>query len=460
MKGLRSRRPSSRLSPALGAFAPPLMALGLLWVLLLAPAPASADGTPPVVVAVDTSRSLTPEDLDRINGTLKAVVAQLPEEQPVGLLAFDDEPRWVVPLPGTPGAVVRELDRLRTRGDFTLLHDALVTAVRALPGGGVVLVATDGRDENSATTVEDVTALARERGVRILTLRTGRLDGSRRLRRLSLLTEGEYLERGPPSRVSEAVATALEATAEAESTPPVAPEDSTPTEPSESDRAEATAGETRGGRAVVPDGGPGRIDWWLWGAGGLILLVLAGAVFAVVARRRRRSGADFCPRCGTERAPGESCPHCRELELQQRLRGSPVAHLEDTAELALEDLEEEPQETPPGVLEKTRVLMEHHAVTVREPGERPRTYLLRREQAFAIGRDPDQNTLTVSDPSLSARHLKIVPAEGRFYAVDMESTNGTFVNDERIRARRLRPGDRIRIGQLEVEYRVVTRAAG
>ena len=99
-------------------------------------------------------------------------------------------------------------------------------------------------------------------------------------------------------------------------------------------------------------------------------------------------------------------------------------------------------------------------IQVQEVGRPARSFLLRREEAFAIGRDPDANTLAVNDPALSAKHLKIVPEDGRYYVVDLGSTNGTFVGAERIEARRLRPGDVIRAGQLEIEYRIVTRAAG
>jgi pSer/pThr/pTyr-binding forkhead associated (FHA) protein len=37
--------------------------------------------------------------------------------------------------------------------------------------------------------------------------------------------------------------------------------------------------------------------------------------------------------------------------------------------------------------------------------------------------------------------------------VDLNSTNGTFVNGERVRRHLLRPGDRIRIGMTALEYR-------
>jgi len=49
-----------------------------------------------------------------------------------------------------------------------------------------------------------------------------------------------------------------------------------------------------------------------------------------------------------------------------------------------------------------------------------------------------------------------VTDEGTLQVEDLESTNGTFVNDERITSRQLRPGDRVRLGGVQM----VVEAAG
>lgn len=52
------------------------------------------------------------------------------------------------------------------------------------------------------------------------------------------------------------------------------------------------------------------------------------------------------------------------------------------------------------------------------------------------------------DDGVSRRHAKIVrEADGSAKIVDLESTNGTYINGRRIHAEGLREGDRIRIGQ-------------
>ena len=104
-------------------------------------------------------------------------------------------------------------------------------------------------------------------------------------------------------------------------------------------------------------------------------------------------------------------------------------------------------------LETTRVLSNHGMLVMRKHGERPRSFMLDRAKAFAVGRDRHKNTLAVPDPALSSQHFKIVPrGEDDHFFVDLESTNGSYVNGRPVSAKRLQHGDTIRAGQVEFEY--------
>ncbi|MGD1948158.1 MAG: FHA domain-containing protein [Leptolyngbyaceae cyanobacterium] len=68
---------------------------------------------------------------------------------------------------------------------------------------------------------------------------------------------------------------------------------------------------------------------------------------------------------------------------------------------------------------------------------------------WTIGRDPRQSDISVPDKRLSRCHaaLQHIPEQG-FILSDLESTNGTYVNGEKLkRMYALRDGDRIRIGR-------------
>jgi pSer/pThr/pTyr-binding forkhead associated (FHA) protein len=75
----------------------------------------------------------------------------------------------------------------------------------------------------------------------------------------------------------------------------------------------------------------------------------------------------------------------------------------------------------------------------------------------AIGRqDAD---LVVEDPEVSRRHAVLRRSGGSVVVEDLDSTNGTFVNGERIRTPiTVRPGDQVRVGRTTLEIEPDQRA--
>ncbi len=73
-----------------------------------------------------------------------------------------------------------------------------------------------------------------------------------------------------------------------------------------------------------------------------------------------------------------------------------------------------------------------------------------------LGRD-DQADIILDDPGISRRHSEIrVTNDGPHLVAsirDLHSTNGTFVNSERVSSQRLEDGDRIAVGRTSVTYR-------
>ncbi|HSE16085.1 MAG TPA: sigma 54-interacting transcriptional regulator [Pyrinomonadaceae bacterium] len=70
------------------------------------------------------------------------------------------------------------------------------------------------------------------------------------------------------------------------------------------------------------------------------------------------------------------------------------------------------------------------------------------EEMLVIGRETAAN-LCIADASVSRRHSKIEKKESGFVISDLESLNGTFVNDLPVRSRLLEHGDRVRIGDSQ-----------
>ena len=74
-------------------------------------------------------------------------------------------------------------------------------------------------------------------------------------------------------------------------------------------------------------------------------------------------------------------------------------------------------------------------------------------EEMLIGRRPGCH-LVLSDPNVSRQHAVIERRQEVYWLIDLGSTNGTYVNGQRIQRQALRPGDRIRVGdsELEVEW--------
>lgn len=74
------------------------------------------------------------------------------------------------------------------------------------------------------------------------------------------------------------------------------------------------------------------------------------------------------------------------------------------------------------------------------------------QRPLLLGRGEDCD-ITLYDHSVSRRHAKIEPTPGGYYVSDLQSTNGTFVNDKQIdTACLLQDGDYLRVGNCIYRY--------
>ncbi len=68
---------------------------------------------------------------------------------------------------------------------------------------------------------------------------------------------------------------------------------------------------------------------------------------------------------------------------------------------------------------------------------------------LTLGRANDNN-IYIKDPFVSKRHMKVTEDEGEYYLEDLNSANGTFLNEERILdVVKLESGDVIKVGNVE-----------
>lgn len=80
-------------------------------------------------------------------------------------------------------------------------------------------------------------------------------------------------------------------------------------------------------------------------------------------------------------------------------------------------------------------------------------YALKKGRSVTIGRR-ESNKVVIEDPAVSGHHAKIDSLENRFVLIDLQSKNGTFVNEQLVTSHWLKQGDVISIGEhcLVFEY--------
>jgi hypothetical protein len=77
-----------------------------------------------------------------------------------------------------------------------------------------------------------------------------------------------------------------------------------------------------------------------------------------------------------------------------------------------------------------------------------------RKSAVTLGRGA-QNDIVITNSSVSGRHAELHRTrEGRFRLSDLGSTNGTFVNEDRITAVDLKDGDLVEIAEVRLQFKL------
>ncbi len=166
----------------------------------------------------------------------------------------------------------------------------------------------------------------------------------------------------------------------------------------------------------------------------------------------KRPEACFCSSCG-KRLPDDKFPEGVAEEIAQD--SQPLEQLSERAGEVLQGQQSEsPQERPPAGASHGQPFL-----VIRVPGESPWEVILDQE-AFTIGRHSD-NDVVLSHHYVSGHHGRLERRDGVWHYIDLGSTNGTFVNGQRMQSAVLQDGDILRIGDLHGNSVGMTfRAAG
>lgn len=82
-------------------------------------------------------------------------------------------------------------------------------------------------------------------------------------------------------------------------------------------------------------------------------------------------------------------------------------------------------------------------------GEKGKAHELKVDRT-TIGRVED-NTFQIPEASVSSHHCEIIRKGEEVIVKDLDSTNGTYINGEKITEATLKPGQTLRLGQVELK---------
>jgi pSer/pThr/pTyr-binding forkhead associated (FHA) protein len=76
------------------------------------------------------------------------------------------------------------------------------------------------------------------------------------------------------------------------------------------------------------------------------------------------------------------------------------------------------------------------------------TFRLEAGAIKTVGRAP-RAEFVVDAPLVSRLHCRLTATDAGIDIVDLDSTNGTYINDQRVKSGCIRSGDRLRVGRVE-----------
>ncbi len=416
-----------------------------------------------IAILVDESGSMAKEGkLNSAREALKAFLQNLDPRAELFLFGFHDGVETLYTPEQGREALNRAVNAFSPRGSRTVMYDALNEGLKQVAARGAgrkaLVLLTDGKDEGSATTLEDIARLASDLGIPIFSLAYGSDADVPTLQRLTILSGGHLAQTSSPSGLKDLYFIVAQYLASQYALTYV-----TNAKPGPGKHA-VLLKLTHGGLEYtatrefpLPIGlQPKKPVWVAKGelkgkpttpSTGLILtlltfLAVGGFFAALLILRISKKAVRKCPTCGNRMEPSwTECMFCKKEKEKQKEEKIPVMP-QWQAESISKTLVFKREKTKLGVL---RFLT--------GPSSGKELLLELPKTVVGSGSHCD---LVVDDPNVASEHF-ILKKEGEGYILqDLGSEVGTYVNGTRLEGRReLHSNDRIKIGATTLLFKVV-----
>ena len=147
-----------------------------------------------LVLAIDSSKSISNDYLDKIKKNAENIVGAAGEDDNISVLKFNDEVKLLNNFSSNRVVIKNSIMSVERHGSKTLLLDGIYDSIKLLSNikssRKGVLVFTDGKDEGSVLSGDDIIKSAREFGIPIFFITTPNCKDLNSVNRIAKLTEG------------------------------------------------------------------------------------------------------------------------------------------------------------------------------------------------------------------------------------------------------------------------------
>ncbi|MBN2040889.1 MAG: VWA domain-containing protein [Spirochaetes bacterium] len=400
-----------------------------------------------IVITIDSSKSISAELLDKIKKSANEFLGRSASRDLISLYRFNDKVVLLNNFTSNRIDLVKNINKINRHGSNTLLYNALYDSVDILSKidstQKAVIVFTDGKDEGSSITIDDVIHSARDARIPVFCIAWNPKGNEKSLSRISKLTGGVLYNSNKKniSDIYDIILTAIKNQYVAEYKSMIEPDDKAHTIEA---RLKYDNIKDRDSKEIKIKKQIPFINFTydneLLLMLLLIFLIIMLIIFIVTLKR-------------VSKAVKTKVKECEPEEYRYRkVAGKPSAKADEIK--GTEEVCAESSETTIIQEEKRKEISDMKAWLVeRDSPDAGRKIPILYDE-IVIGRNSG-NDIIIDDRSAAGEHAKIKFIKNSFYLFDLASGKGTFLNENKLlRPKLLYDWDEIKIGKKVYIFRI------
>lgn len=402
-----------------------------------------------ILIAVDASLSMAGEPMDSIKVAIRQFIKEISDDDRVGIIVFHDDVQVISDFSSEKDTLHENAGKIEAIGQDTQLNRGMFIGLKmlhdteGLPSNKVLIVLSDGKNEGHGTAYTDNDAIEKANEYNIPIYSIGYHTNSEKrylwvLERISEKTGGRYND-APTSKELNKIYSHVFSQIQQQNklcyvstlSGPDSSEHTVSITVTNSDGSSATAEV----KLVVPVRPAHAVENnWIYTVGILLLFIIIS--FFVFNANKKKAQEE------RGKLLNEQERLKKELADEKKAKKDKSSSDDRTK---IVDVGPDPRQTS---ISGRAVEQGYQIQFYFESGPlNGQTAMIK--DGMSIGRS-DKNDLVIQDGTVSGQHCKIEYRGNQYMITDMNSTNGTIVNGNKVSTSELKQGDKIQLGKVQI----------